>query len=53
MGCINREKFYKIIEGILLLYDSNEFKLINLDYTDKEIEICKEIFDKVVTKELK
>jgi len=47
---MNKEKIYKILEGTLLLLDSNEFELINLGYTDSEIELCKEILYKVVTK---
>lgn len=42
---MERNKFYKILEGILLLYDSNEFELLNLGYTDEEIEICVKILN--------
>ena len=50
---LEREKFYKILEGILLLQDCNEFELINLGYTDEEIEICNKIFKEITTIKLK
>ena len=39
---MDRIKFMRILEGVLLLDSSNEFELLNLGYTETEVVTCTE-----------
>ncbi|MFW9872105.1 MAG: hypothetical protein ACFFG0_03310 [Candidatus Thorarchaeota archaeon] len=54
-----KEKLVRILEGILLLNDTNEFELLNLGFKEEEIKICRTVLKNIefllndVTKQLK